>query len=161
MNLLHNFPVPALNSAARACSPRFLWMRPNARISVMGGERAASALATVKHDGIAAKSGQRSAEEEEAFKTPIRQQYEERQRAARRLLTCAALCMPDQITALQSCIKKVAEYRYAKEQDRPLPKGVNFKATQDFFNQLPTTITQKHFNFALEPATQDGESQNA
>ena len=76
MNLLHNFPVPALNSAARACSPRFLWMRPNARISVMGGERAASALATVKHDGIAAKSGQRSAEEE-AFKAPIRQQYED------------------------------------------------------------------------------------
>ncbi|PAT41538.1 hypothetical protein CK623_00985 [Vandammella animalimorsus] len=87
--------------------------------------------------------------------------HEERQRAARRLLTCAALCMPDQITALQHCIKKVDEYRYAKEQDRPLPKGVNFKATQDFFNQLQTTITQKHFNFALEPAAQDGEPPNA
>ncbi|PAT37564.1 carboxyl transferase domain-containing protein [Vandammella animalimorsus] len=61
----------------RAYSPRFLWMWPNARISVMGGEQAASVLATVKRDGIEAKGGQWSAEEEEAFKAPIRQQYEE------------------------------------------------------------------------------------
>jgi len=60
----------------RAYSPRFLWMWPNARISVMGGEQAASVLATVKRDGIEAKGGQWSAEEEEAFKSPIRQQYE-------------------------------------------------------------------------------------
>ena len=60
----------------RAYSPRFLWMWPNARISVMGGEQAASVLATVKRDGIEAKGGQWSAEEEEAFKAPIRQQYE-------------------------------------------------------------------------------------
>ena len=60
----------------RAFSPRFLWMWPNARISVMGGEQAASVLATVKRDGIEAKGGQWSAEEEEAFKSPIRQQYE-------------------------------------------------------------------------------------
>ncbi len=60
----------------RAFSPRFLWMWPNARISVMGGEQAASVLATVKRDGIEAKGGQWSADEEQAFKDPIRQQYE-------------------------------------------------------------------------------------
>jgi len=54
-----------------------LWMWPNARISVMGGEQAASVLATVKRDGIESKGGQWSAEEEEAFKAPIRQQYED------------------------------------------------------------------------------------
>ncbi|MGQ0711888.1 MAG: carboxyl transferase domain-containing protein [Rhodoferax sp.] len=61
----------------RAYSPRFLWMWPNARISVMGGEQAASVLATVRRDGIEAKGGQWSAEEEEAFRAPIRRQYEE------------------------------------------------------------------------------------
>jgi 3-methylcrotonyl-CoA carboxylase beta subunit len=60
----------------RAYSPRFLWMWPNARISVMGGEQAASVLATVRRDGIEAKGGQWSADEEEAFKAPIRTQYE-------------------------------------------------------------------------------------
>jgi 3-methylcrotonyl-CoA carboxylase beta subunit len=61
----------------RAFSPRFLWMWPNARISVMGGEQAASVLATVKRDGIELKGGSWSAEEEEGFKAPIRRQYEE------------------------------------------------------------------------------------
>ncbi|WP_119353701.1 carboxyl transferase domain-containing protein [Azohydromonas sediminis] len=60
----------------RAYSPRFLWMWPNARISVMGGEQAASVLATVRRDGIEAKGGTWSAEDEEAFKAPIRAQYE-------------------------------------------------------------------------------------
>jgi 3-methylcrotonyl-CoA carboxylase beta subunit len=60
----------------RAFSPRFLWMWPNARISVMGGEQAASVLATVKRDGIEAQGGQWSAAQEEAFKAPIKQQYE-------------------------------------------------------------------------------------
>jgi 3-methylcrotonyl-CoA carboxylase beta subunit len=60
----------------RAYSPRFLWMWPNARISVMGGEQAASVLATVKRDGIEGKGGQWRMEEEEAFKAPIKQQYE-------------------------------------------------------------------------------------
>ncbi|MDT0202333.1 carboxyl transferase domain-containing protein [Nocardioides sp. AE5] len=60
----------------RAYDPRFLWMWPNARISVMGGEQAASVLATVKRDGLE-KSGQEwSAEDEEAFKDPIREQYD-------------------------------------------------------------------------------------
>jgi len=61
----------------RAFSPRFLWMWPNARISVMGGEQAASVLATVRRDGIEGKGGQWSMEEEEAFKAPVRRQYEE------------------------------------------------------------------------------------
>jgi len=60
----------------RAYSPRFLWMWPNARISVMGGEQAASVLATVRRDGIEGKGGQWSADEEESFKAPIRDQYE-------------------------------------------------------------------------------------
>ncbi|UIF86414.1 methylcrotonoyl-CoA carboxylase [Cupriavidus necator] len=60
----------------RAYSPRFLWMWPNARISVMGGEQAASVLATVRRDGIEGKGGTWSAQEEEAFKQPIRDQYE-------------------------------------------------------------------------------------
>jgi 3-methylcrotonyl-CoA carboxylase beta subunit len=60
----------------RAYSPRFLWMWPNARISVMGGEQAASVLATVRRDGIEAKGGTWSKDEEESFKAPIRQQYE-------------------------------------------------------------------------------------
>src|SRR5450830_238797 len=60
----------------RAYSPRFLWMWPNARISVMGGDQAASVLATVKRDGIEAKGGQWTPEEEAAFKQPIKEQYE-------------------------------------------------------------------------------------
>ncbi len=60
----------------RAYSPRFLWMWPNARVSVMGGEQAASVLSTVRRDGIEAKGGTWSKEDEEAFKAPIREQYE-------------------------------------------------------------------------------------
>jgi 3-methylcrotonyl-CoA carboxylase beta subunit len=61
----------------RAYSPRFLYMWPNARISVMGGEQAASVLATVRRDNIEAKGGKWTPEEEETFKDPIRAQYEE------------------------------------------------------------------------------------
>ncbi len=60
----------------RAFSPRFLWMWPNARISVMGGDQAASVLATVKRDGIERRGDSWSAEEEDAFKQPIKDQYE-------------------------------------------------------------------------------------
>ena len=60
----------------RAFAPRLLWMWPNARISVMGGEQAASVLATVKRDGIEAKGGNWTAEEEAAFKQPLRAQYD-------------------------------------------------------------------------------------
>ncbi len=60
----------------RAYSPRFLWMWPNARISVMGGAQAASVLATVKRDGIESRGGNWSKEEEEAFRQPIMEQYD-------------------------------------------------------------------------------------
>jgi 3-methylcrotonyl-CoA carboxylase beta subunit len=60
----------------RAYGPRFLWMWPNARISVMGGEQAASVLATVRRDNIEARGDSWSAEAEDAFKAPIRDQYE-------------------------------------------------------------------------------------
>jgi 3-methylcrotonyl-CoA carboxylase beta subunit len=60
----------------RAYSPRFLFMWPNARISVMGGEQAASVLAQVRRDNIEARGGTWPREDEEAFKAPIREQYE-------------------------------------------------------------------------------------
>jgi 3-methylcrotonyl-CoA carboxylase beta subunit len=60
----------------RAYSPRFLWMWPGAKISVMGGEQAASVLATVKRDQLEARGESWPTEDEEAFKAPIRQQYE-------------------------------------------------------------------------------------
>jgi 3-methylcrotonyl-CoA carboxylase beta subunit len=60
----------------RAFEPRFLWMWPNARISVMGGEQAATVLATVRRDAIEAKGGAWSDDEEARFKAPIRDQYE-------------------------------------------------------------------------------------
>ena len=60
----------------RAYDPRFLWMWPNARISVMGGEQAANVLAQVRRDNIEAKGGEWPVAEEAAFKAPIRDQYE-------------------------------------------------------------------------------------
>jgi len=60
----------------RAYSPRFLWMWPNARISVMGGEQAATVLAMVKREGIERKGGHWSAEEEAEFRAPILEKYE-------------------------------------------------------------------------------------
>jgi 3-methylcrotonyl-CoA carboxylase beta subunit len=60
----------------RGYQPRFLWMWPNARISVMGGEQAASVLATVRRDGLEAAGKTWSTDDEEAFKAPIREQYE-------------------------------------------------------------------------------------
>ncbi|MEU2914804.1 carboxyl transferase domain-containing protein [Streptomyces massasporeus] len=60
----------------RAYSPRFLWMWPNAKISVMGGEQAATVLATVKRDQLEARGEEWTAEAEERFRHPIREQYE-------------------------------------------------------------------------------------
>ena len=60
----------------RAYSPRFLWMWPNARISVMGGEQAATVLAMVKREGIERKGGEWTAEEEAKFRKPILMKYE-------------------------------------------------------------------------------------
>jgi 3-methylcrotonyl-CoA carboxylase beta subunit len=61
----------------RAYSPRFMFTWPNARISVMGGEQAASVLATVKREGMEGRGESWSAEEEEAFKDPVRKRYDE------------------------------------------------------------------------------------
>jgi len=60
----------------RAYSPRQLWVWPNARISVMGGEQAASVLAQLKRDGMETRGETWSEEDETAFKDPIRQQYD-------------------------------------------------------------------------------------
>jgi 3-methylcrotonyl-CoA carboxylase beta subunit len=60
----------------RAFGPRFLWMWPNARISVMGGDQAANVLAQVRHDSMAQRGKEWSPEDEEEFKAPIRAQYE-------------------------------------------------------------------------------------
>ncbi|TQF77811.1 methylcrotonoyl-CoA carboxylase [Elioraea sp. Yellowstone] len=60
----------------RAYSPRFLFTWPNSRISVMGGEQAATVLATIRRDNLARQGREWSAEEEEAFKAPIREKYE-------------------------------------------------------------------------------------
>jgi 3-methylcrotonyl-CoA carboxylase beta subunit len=71
-----SFGAGNYSMCGRAYSPRFLWMWPNARISVMGGEQAASVLATVRRDGIEARGGEWPEADEEAFKDPIREQYE-------------------------------------------------------------------------------------
>jgi 3-methylcrotonyl-CoA carboxylase beta subunit len=60
----------------RAYSPRFLWMWPNARISVMGGEQAAMVLSQLRRDNIEAKGGTWSVEEENEFRAPTRAQFE-------------------------------------------------------------------------------------
>src|SRR5258705_3085237 len=62
--------------AGRAYDPRFLWMWPNARISVMGGEQAASVLAIIRQEAVEAKGGKWTADDDAAFKAPIRAQYE-------------------------------------------------------------------------------------
>ena len=62
--------------SGRGYDPRFLWMWPNARISVMGGEQAANVLATVRRDGLEARGEEWSDEAEAEFKAPIRDQYE-------------------------------------------------------------------------------------
>jgi 3-methylcrotonyl-CoA carboxylase beta subunit len=60
----------------RAFSPRFLFTWPNSRISVMGGEQAASVLATIRRDGLEARGENWSTDDEAAFKAPIRARYE-------------------------------------------------------------------------------------
>lgn len=72
-----SFGAGNYSMCGRAYSPRFLWMWPNARISVMGGEQAASVLSTVRRDQKEIRGEEWSAEDEEAFKAPIRDQYEE------------------------------------------------------------------------------------
>src|SRR5699024_4981811 len=71
-----SFGAGNYSMCGRAYSPRFLWMWPNARISVMGGEQAASVLSTVKRDQLEARGEEWSAEDEDSFRQPIRDQYE-------------------------------------------------------------------------------------
>lgn len=61
----------------RAYDPRFLWMWPNAKISVMGGDQASAVLATIKRDAMSAAGDEWSAGDEAAFRAPIRTQFEE------------------------------------------------------------------------------------
>ncbi|MQA11968.1 MAG: methylcrotonoyl-CoA carboxylase [Pseudonocardiaceae bacterium] len=72
-----SFGAGNYSMCGRAYSPRFLWMWPNARISVMGGEQAASVLATVRRDQLEASGEEWSEDAEESFKNPIREQYEQ------------------------------------------------------------------------------------
>ncbi len=71
-----SFGAGNYSMCGRGYRPRFLWMWPNARISVMGGEQAASVLSAVKRDGIELRGDSWSPQEEQDFKAPIRQQYE-------------------------------------------------------------------------------------
>jgi 3-methylcrotonyl-CoA carboxylase beta subunit len=72
-----SFGAGNYSMCGRAYSPRFLWMWPASRISVMGGNQASSVLATVKRDQYDARGEQWSAADEDAFKAPIKQQYED------------------------------------------------------------------------------------
>jgi 3-methylcrotonyl-CoA carboxylase beta subunit len=71
-----SFGAGNYSMCGRAYSPRFLWMWPGSRISVMGGEQAAAVLATVRRDQLESSGEEWSAEEDEAFRAPIRAQYE-------------------------------------------------------------------------------------
>ncbi len=71
-----SFGAGNYSMCGRGYSPRLLWMWPNARISVMGGEQAANVLATVKRDNLEAQGQSWSAKEEAAFKAPVLEQYE-------------------------------------------------------------------------------------
>jgi 3-methylcrotonyl-CoA carboxylase beta subunit len=71
-----SFGAGNYSMCGRAYSPRFLWMWPNARISVMGGDQAAAVLSTIRRDQAEARGEEWSTEEEAAFAAPIREQYE-------------------------------------------------------------------------------------
>ena len=71
-----SFGAGNYSMCGRAYSPRFLWMWPNARISVMGGPQAADTLGTVRRNQLERSGGEWSAEDEESFKAPIREQFE-------------------------------------------------------------------------------------
>ena len=72
-----SFGAGTYSMCGRAYSPRFLWLWPGARVSVMGGPQAASVLSTVRRDQIEAGGGEWSADDQTAFEAPIRAQYEE------------------------------------------------------------------------------------
>jgi len=72
-----SFGAGTYSMCGRAYSPRFLWLWPNARVSVMGGPQAASVLSTIRRDQIEGDGGSWSSDEESAFQAPIRSAYEE------------------------------------------------------------------------------------
>jgi 3-methylcrotonyl-CoA carboxylase beta subunit len=72
-----SFGAGNYSMCGRAYSPRFLWMWPGARVSVMGGRQAASVLSTIRRDAIEQRGESWSADDEEAFAEPIRQRYDE------------------------------------------------------------------------------------
>ncbi len=71
-----SFGAGTYSMCGRAYSPRFLWLWPGARVSVMGGPQAASVLSTVRREQIEARGEEWSADDEAAFQAPIRAQYE-------------------------------------------------------------------------------------
>ena len=71
-----SFGAGNYSMCGRAYSPRFLWMWPNARISVMGGDQAAAVLATIRRDQAESRGQEWSPDDQESFTAPIREQYE-------------------------------------------------------------------------------------
>ena len=71
-----SFGAGTYSMCGRAYSPRFLWLWPNARVSVMGGPQAAAVLATVRRDSIEAGGGSWSVEDEAEFRRPIEEDYD-------------------------------------------------------------------------------------
>jgi len=101
----------------RAYAPRFLFSWPNSRISVMGGEQAASVLATVRRERIEEDGGTWSAEEEEAFKTPIRDQYD---REGSPYYATARLWDDGIITPMES--RRVLSLAFSAALNAPIPE---------------------------------------
>lgn len=111
----------------RAFSPRFMYMWPNAKISVMGGEQAASVLSTIQRDNREAAGSSWSKEEEEAFKAPIRKQYEVQGSA----YYSSARLWDDGI------VRRPASCTTPAEEDKP----------------RPLTLTHPHDTLQIEPAS--------
>ncbi|NJM35188.1 MAG: methylcrotonoyl-CoA carboxylase [Rhodomicrobium sp.] len=101
----------------RAYAPRFLFSWPNARISVMGGEQAASVLSTVRRERIEAEGGAWTAEEEEAFKAPIREQYD---REGSPYYATARLWDDGIITPMES--RRVLSLAFSAALNAPIPE---------------------------------------
>ena len=122
-----SFGAGNYSMCGRAYSPRFLWMWPNARISVMGGEQAASVLATVKRDQLAIKGEQWSDEAEQAFKQPIRAQYDDQgspYHSTARLWDDGIIDPADTRTVLGARARAREPHPAARAGVRPLPHVV-------------------------------------
>lgn len=104
----------------RAYSPRFLWMWPNARISVMGGAQAAGVLAQVRRDALAKKGQEWSAQEEEAFKAPVQAQYDKEGHP----YFASARLWDDGVIRPQDT-RRVLGLGLSAAMNRPIPEGPN------------------------------------